>query len=76
VQSVAFSPDGKRALSGEYTLPGENTLMRLWDIEGEREICRFVGHKQLIWSVAFSPDGRYGLSASADKTVLMWRLPR
>jgi tetratricopeptide (TPR) repeat protein len=76
VQSVAFSPDGKRALSGEYTLPGENTLMRLWDIEGEREICRFIGHKQLIWSVAFSPDGRYGLSASADKTVLMWRLPK
>jgi WD40 repeat protein/serine/threonine protein kinase len=76
VQSVAFSPDGRRALSGEYTLPGDNTVMRLWDVEGEREITRFVGHKQMIWSVCFSPDGRYGLSASADKTICMWRLPK
>jgi WD40 repeat protein len=57
VASVAFSPDGQRALSGA------NLDLRLWDVESGREIRRFHGDKayNVVNSLAWSPDGRYAL---------------
>ena len=56
VSSVAFSPDGKLALSGS----GGNTL-KLWDVATGRELRTFSGHAGSVTSVAFSPDGRLAL---------------
>ena len=67
VRSVAFSPDGKRALSG-----GSDNSVRLWDVEGGKEIRRLDGHTALVYSVAFSPDGKRALSGSYDKSVRLW----
>jgi len=67
VHSVAFSPDGRYALSGS----GDQTL-RLWDVASGREIRAFKGHMNQVWSVAFSPDVRYALSGSGDKTLRLW----
>lgn len=81
VRGVAFSPDGRRALSG-----GEDWTLRLWDLESGQELRRFQGHTNHILSVAVSPDGRYGLSGSGveerdgkghpgtDNTVRLWDL--
>ena len=67
VISVAFSPDGKWALSGS-----EDNTVRLWDCQTGQELRSFLGHSSFVNSVAFSPDGKWALSGSYDKTVLLW----
>ena len=67
VFSVAFSPDGKYALSGS-----DDKTIKLWDISTGKEIRTFKGHTSTVRSVAFSPDGKYFLSGSWDKTIKLW----
>ncbi|WP_298608852.1 caspase family protein [uncultured Spirosoma sp.] len=69
VESVAFSPDGRYALSGSM----DNTL-RLWEVSSGRELRQFIGHTSAVFSVAFSPDGRYALSGSGDKMLRLWEI--
>jgi WD40 repeat protein len=64
---LAFSTDGKRAL-----IAGADRSVRLWDVEAERDLRRFIGHTASVWSVAFSPDGSQALSGGADTTVRLW----
>jgi WD40 repeat protein len=68
VVSLAFSPDGGRLLSGSI----DNTV-RLWDVDGGREIRRFDGHNGGIFSLDFSPDGQYFASGSPDASVIIWQ---
>jgi len=66
---VAFSPDGRFALSGSY-----GKTLRLWDIKTGKCLQTLEGHTSWVNSVAFSPDGRFALSVSHDKTLRMWDL--
>jgi len=68
VACVAFSPDGKRVLSGGK----EDKTVRLWDVDTGKELRRFEGHTSFVVRVAFSPDGRRALSASFDDTLRLW----
>ena len=67
VRSVAFSSDGKQALTGS----GDKTAI-LWDAATGQELRRFEGHTGRVNSVAFSPDGRQVLTGSADDTARLW----
>ncbi len=69
VFSVAFSPDGRYALSGS----GDKTL-KLWEVSTGSLIQTFEGHSKWVSSVAFSPDGRYALSGSGDSTLKLWEV--
>src|SRR5262249_52336867 len=55
---VAFSPDGRRVLSGTF----EGTL-RIWDVETARELRQWKEASGCVRGVAFSPDGKLFLSA-------------
>ena len=69
VWSVAFSPDGRTALSGS-----EDKTLKLWEIAAGNELRTFTGHSGPVLSVTFSPDGRTALSSSADETVRLWEV--
>jgi WD40 repeat protein len=68
VQSVAFSPDGRRIVSGS----ADRTL-RLWEATTGQPVGKpLQGHRSALKAVAFSPDGRHIFSVSVDNTVLIW----
>ena len=69
VTSVAFSPDGKTALSGSA-----DNMVKLWDLATGRVIRSLEGHSETVASVAYSPDGKTALSGSHNKTVRLWDL--
>jgi WD40 repeat protein len=81
--TVAFSPDGRRVLSGGSGRvedwyghkPGADNSLRLWDVNSRSLISQFKGHQAAVLSVAYSRDGRYAVSGSSDSTVRLWRLP-
>jgi WD40 repeat protein len=60
--SVAYSPDGKYAITGSY-----DGIAILWDIKTGMELRRFLGHS-VYQSVAFSLDSKYAATASLDAT--------
>ncbi|MES1242737.1 MAG: DUF4365 domain-containing protein [Acidobacteriota bacterium] len=69
VRSVAFSPDGKRALSGS-----SDKTIRIWDVEDGRCLRVLEGHSDTIWSVAWSHDGRRAYSAAQNGVMRVWEL--
>ncbi len=67
VNSVAFSPDGKRLATGSY-----DSTVKLWDAATGQELLTLKGHASDVWSVAFSPDGKRLATGSRDQTVKLW----
>ncbi len=66
VNSVSWSPDGKRLASG-----GDDGTVKIWDITSGQNIAS-VDLVGIINNVAWSPDGKYLAIASADHNVYVW----
>jgi WD40 repeat protein len=71
VDAVAFSPDGRRAVSA-----GADHDVRLWDVATGRQLRTFAGHTGTVWGIAYSPDGRRAFSGSDDGSARLWVLGR
>jgi tRNA A-37 threonylcarbamoyl transferase component Bud32 len=64
---VAFSPDGKRVLTGSW-----DSTARVWDAQTGQQMALLKGHTGRVRSVAFSPDGKRVLTGSHDRTARLW----
>ncbi|MHC4474541.1 MAG: TIR domain-containing protein [Planctomycetota bacterium] len=69
INAYAFSPDGKRALTGT-----DDKTVRLWDIETGHCLRALKGHTGAVYTVAWSADERLVLSGSHDCSVRLWDL--
>jgi WD40 repeat protein/serine/threonine protein kinase len=65
---VAYSPDGRLALSVGYE-KYKTTGLRLWDLATGQCLCI---HGIGADPIAFSPDGRFALSGAEDNTLRLW----
>ena len=61
VWAVAFSPDGRTALTG-----GQDGKAKRWNAATGAPLGAPLDHAYPVWSVAYSPDGRRILTGSGD----------
>jgi WD40 repeat protein len=64
---VAFSADGKRAVTGS-----DDQTVRVWEVASGKEVLRLSGHTEEVHAVAFAPDGSRILSGGRDRTLRLW----
>lgn len=67
IEAVAFSPDGRHAVSGS-----RDFTLKLWDVETAAEVRSYEGHAGSVRAVSFSPDGRHFISGADDNTLRLW----
>ncbi len=68
VFSIAFSPDGKKLISG-----GRDALLKVWDCTHDFEcISNEPAHWYTINAIAFHPQGHLFATGSRDKTIKIW----
>jgi len=67
VKSLSFSLDGTMLVSG-----GDDTTIKLWDMQTGGVAKTFHGHTERITSVSISPNCTTIASGSIDETIHLW----
>ena len=67
LKDLAFSPDGKTLASC-----GNDTVIRLWDVNSGKELRCLTGHNDDVGQVSFAPSGK--LLFSAGRTLRFWNV--
>jgi len=86
VNTVAFSSDGRYAVSGAGFVLGADRSVIVWDVETGAPLQRFEGHGLFqdmglntvssdfygVTGVRFTPDGKSVVSSGGDGTLRLW----
>jgi len=67
INSLSFSPDGKRVATAS-----EDHSAKIWDVFSGKLLADLKGHLDPIKSVCFSPDGKSIVTASFDGYAKIW----
>ena len=67
VNTVAFSPDGMRIITGS-----DDLTAKVWDPRSGMPLLELSGHTGPVSSVAFSPDGSRIVTGSWDRSAKLW----
>jgi WD40 repeat protein len=74
IESVAFSPDGTKVLTGfgwDFTSWSGGQVI-IWDVNSGVAIRTLSGHAGDVYSAIFSPDGSKVLTSGSDEAVRLW----
>jgi serine/threonine protein kinase len=71
LHSIAWLADGHRVIVG-----GGAGQVELRQVQPGKSAISLSDHKGTVFCVGSAPDGRHLVSAAADKTALLWLLPR
>ena len=69
ILSIHISPDRKYIISGS-----DNGLIKLWNIEFQREEWNFQGHTNKVKKVVFNNEGTHVASVSGDGYIKIWNI--
>jgi WD40 repeat protein len=69
VLALAYSPDGKRLVSGSL----DGTVI-VWDLATGRPLLSFRGHAASVLAVALSPDGKRLVTGGDEAPATVWEL--
>ena len=67
-ENIAFSPDGRLLATST------GSIVHVWDVATGKEVQKCVGHLNDVRSLSFSANPLRLASASADSTVLIWKI--
>ncbi|KAF2019798.1 WD40 repeat-like protein [Aaosphaeria arxii CBS 175.79] len=71
IGSVALHSGDRKFVTGGSTQ--NDTWVRVWDFDSEKELETNKGHHGPIWSVSYSPDGKLYATGSEDGTIKLWK---
>ena len=71
LSSVAFSPDGKRLVTGS----DKQEALRLWDTNSWQDVLTLEGQNAEFGTLKFSPDGNVIGAIDVSGTLHLWRAP-
>jgi WD40 repeat protein len=69
IDSLAFSPDGQKLVSGS-----DDRTVNLWGLATNNRLYSFFGARDSILAVSFSPNGNDISASSADRTITSWKV--
>ena len=73
MQSLAFSPDGRRIIAVLTGGRGQkHNTASLWDAETGRRMYRLSDSRGAVGRSSFSPDGHLIVAASGERTARVW----
>ena len=68
VTSICFSSDGRSILAGV----GQHGHIKMYDVQGLKPTCTFIGHTGLVWDIALAPDKQHFASGADDGSIRIW----
>ena len=60
------------SLDGKLAVLGHGRLVKLWDVENDKDLRNLTGHTADVTAVAMTPDGRLVISGSQDGILKVW----